>query len=209
MQSIVEFYKLGVELNGEFASRAKAYGRGTIHKYATKKKMSAANLQVARQLARVYSQDEVVRLSTPKRGKHAIGIGHLRELILVKSDKARQKLQDDAIEKGWSVRELRAKRKARLGVAPQREYAGAKPRLPKSSKEALRQLEERLSSLLRWVNLLQEPAHPHAKPTGRGGKSSFQVRYFPPEIHTALAKAVDELDKLRAIVKKNSISERQ
>lgn len=149
--SVREFHALGQKLNDEGYSDPQRYSPDVIVDAAEKMHVSTSHLFKARKFARMYDKDDLaklVRLSQPNGSP--LGIGHIRELIAVEDAVLREKLQAQAAEKGWSVRDLAAERARALGKSPGAHQGGRRPKVPTNAVELKTQLAQRADNWIRW-----------------------------------------------------------
>ena len=149
--SIRDFYELGTKF-----LKAAGDGRspGTAEKLAEKYGYSQVAVYKARQFAKMYNEDELEELcSLGESEGQPLGIGHVHQLIQVKSAGERKRLQKAASKNCWSSRKLKEQRKHKHGYKVATKV-GRKPRRAANSDEALLQLAQHADQWLRWADAL-------------------------------------------------------
>ncbi len=185
--SVRDFYELGVAfLKTTKGERLLGAAQGV----ADERGCSEVTAYKARQFARLYSRgdmEELVSLQLPD--GRSLGIGHVYELVQVKSKADRKRLQERAAKRGWSSRELKRRRKQEFGYKTTTNL-GRKPSLPANMKDAFLDISQRADRWLRWVEAFgPSPARSDPPP-------KFKLRDLPTSVQRKLIAATNAIKEL-------------
>ncbi len=196
-QTVRGFYKLGQKANKRLELAEGTYGSKVIPEFAKENGISVSQIYKAQRFAKLYSKEEFEqfcgRLSP---GGKSLGIGHACELIEVGDPKARSRLESDAAQHGWSVRNLNRERK-KLNLDDSQAKRGGRPqRVPVSREDLLLQLEEHVTRVRRWIEGLST--------TNDKGRRLMrkELAQLTPKVRKAIDKLSVELDATLLAVQK-------
>jgi hypothetical protein len=162
----------------------------------------------ARRFAELYSVAETADL------EGQLSWFHLIDLLALKNEKQRRMFQRECLAKAWTSRQLKREIRVRLGRQRRRDQGGRPPRRPTTELEAMSQLDEMLTTLLRWYDNLQ-PASPAGaqsnsqKSAKRAARSVFDVEHMSAELRKELADNMERLRRLQGFVAGTAAGERK
>jgi hypothetical protein len=193
VKTVRAFYELGRSLPVKDSHRD-GYGQGTVATEAEKHGLNPDTVRKARQFADPrsgYTAAEVNALCRTIRDVQAdqdgavFGRTHLIRLLSVPKEE-REKVQQSAIEGGWSTAELEAHIATRFGS---RRDGGRKRRVPADVLGVLAQLERMCEGWRRWAEAVASDDDAHQ----RRGRKRVELPADLPASVAAATKAIADL----------------
>ena len=186
--SILEFYRIGRDSLKNDATRVHA-----IEKEAQERGMNIDTLRKARAFARLYSRHEVNGMwqLRQKHNNTSFGHSHISQLIVL-SKPQRAKLQRQAIQQHWSLRQLILHIRMAIG---KRQYGGRPWPVPKDKDAAYFQILKLSGSWRRYCQALgMDAVNGEEKVEGIWPK-------LPPTVRERLQAAREHMAELEKTVK--------
>ena len=185
--SILEFYRIGRDSLKNDATRIQG-----IEKEAQERGMNFDTLRKARAFARLYSQHEVNEMWQLRQKHHntTFGHSHVSQLIVL-AKLQRAKLQRQAIQQHWSLRQLILHIRMAIG---KRQYGGRTWPVPRDKDAAYFQILKMSGSWRRYCQALGMDAVNGAEPESIWTK-------LPPTVRERLQAAREQMAELETTVK--------
>jgi hypothetical protein len=205
--TLADWRRLGVLAERLWLEPSHTYGKQHVQALAELVGRPPDRMYQARKFAQLYSAAETADL------EGQLSWFHFIDLLGLKNVEQRRKFQNECLKKGWNARQLKREIRVRLGRQRRRGQGGRPPRRPTSELEALYELDEMLTMLVRWYDNLQ-PASPGAqsnsqKSAKRAARSVFDVEHMSAELRKELADNMERLRRLQGFVAGTAAGERK
>jgi hypothetical protein len=205
--TLAEWRRLGVFVEALWLEPSQTYGKQRIQALAELIGRPPDSIYRARKFAQLYTAAEARDL------EGRLSWVHLIDLLALQHERYRREFQRECLAKGWTSRQLKREIRVRLGRQRSRGQGGRPPRRPTTELEALNQLDEMLTTLLRWFDNLQ-PASPGTlsssqKSAKRTAQSAFDLGLTSPELREELTKNMERLRGFQGFVAGTAVGERK
>jgi len=197
IKKILELYQIGFGIPKK-NNGTSTYGKKQISKYSKVFNLNENTIRKARQLANMFTQEEIENLcadieriqANQNRKMSLFTISHLFHLVTVSERTKRQGLTQNALKEGWSVRQLKQEIARKFGT---RRQGGRKKRIPKDPINFLGQLESYCETWRRWFHEVSKP-----KDHVEGGHCTLDD--LPQTIQTQVTKIGALMDQLHKAI---------
>ncbi|QDU30637.1 hypothetical protein ETAA8_57830 [Anatilimnocola aggregata] len=201
-QDVLRVHLLGAHAVAKIKKAGGKYSAGAVARIAAEGGVSEPSLRKAIKFYQTYSTEELKefqRLRTPSGSPLSISVAY--QIMYVANRQRRTSIARRAAESGWSIRDVEAEVRRRVGLRELARKGGRIPRLPTNSDEALRQLAEKCDQWNRWVGHLDV-----ARESGAFSAAQLpeNLRKRVDEVTLAMQKLAGEVAKVQSGGRRNS-----